>query len=394
MVKAVIFDFDGTICDTIPDAALAVNLTRARLGFPEIDLERVREVAYMSTEPFMRALLPEEFPDSMIPSAADIFSEFYEEHSCDKSRLYEGIPELLARLKESGIKLALMSNKRNDLLRKIVDKLLPDTFDHVWGTVEWMPVKPDPTRAKFIAFDCGCKPHEMAFVGDSTSDIQTGQNAGMRPIAVGWGYEPVESLAKANPSAVAMNLDELEALLTEDPRVAQASKLLNERGLLEILAKFGEPRPVGSYIMDMMCRNQLDVVVSNENAGLDELYALTSAVQSAFRPTKYAMKYEMSPDGIPDRRFGFTCELDGEDWEVDVRFCNAEGAYKSEDFCLNMKLMLANSPEKKSAVRAIKRELCARGLLGAGKYAAIQVYEAVIKRDILTLDEFLEAFKL
>lgn len=108
-----------------------------------------------------------------------------------------------------GIKLAVLSNKEHEHVGEMTEALFPGAFDATWGTVEGVPVKPDPARAFMIAQDFGVKPEEVAFVGDSDVDMMTAKNAGMLPIGVSWGYRGEDVLKKAGAAYVAANSEEL-----------------------------------------------------------------------------------------------------------------------------------------------------------------------------------------
>ena len=124
----------------------------------------------------------------------DCFMNHYREHYVDKTCVYNGIKELILQLKEKGYKLAVISNKAQEMAEIVTKKLLGDEFDIVCGKQEGYPAKPDPTLTLKVISELGVSPSECAFVGDSGMDMAVAKNAKCLPIGVLWGFREMKEL--------------------------------------------------------------------------------------------------------------------------------------------------------------------------------------------------------
>ena len=116
---------------------------------------------------------------------------------------------MLKTLKEKGVKLAVLSNKPDNVARAVVEKVFPDIFDSIWGSVPEVPAKPNPARAHMMAADFGCEMSEIAYVGDSDIDMTTGVKGGMTSIGVSWGYCEVPVLRENGAKVIVTDANEL-----------------------------------------------------------------------------------------------------------------------------------------------------------------------------------------
>ena len=165
---------------------------------------------------FVEKFSPEGFRSPLlVVNTLSQFSQYYGAHNMDKTVPYEGIPELLARLKGEGVQLAVYSNKADEFSRAIVERYFPGVFTLVRGKVEGVPVKPDPAGIHGVMKELGADPAETLFVGDSNVDIRTGHNAGTRTCGVSWGYRPRTSLEEAGAEFMADTVAELETVILE-----------------------------------------------------------------------------------------------------------------------------------------------------------------------------------
>ncbi len=194
MIKAAIFDFDGTLANTLPDLKITINLTRGAYGLSPVTEDDVLVHVNNHMPVYIRRMIPELGDEALWDEALQKYFAFYDDHYLSETVPYPGIPQMLMKLKVQGVKLAVMSNKNHSHILKMVDALFPDTFDSVWGTIPEVPAKPNPARAYLIAEEFGLDVSEIAFVGDSDVDMITACNAGTVPVGVAWGYRPADVL--------------------------------------------------------------------------------------------------------------------------------------------------------------------------------------------------------
>ena len=211
MEKLVIFDLDGTLLNTIYDLAESTNWALERNGFP---IHEVSEFNYFVgngiNKLFERALPEDKRNDENIAIIRHDFLAHYDKHNMDKSRPYPGITELLAKLQESGIKLAVASNKYQAATTKLVAHFFPGiNFSAVLGQREGINVKPDPTIVFDISKESGVDKVNTLYVGDSDVDMQTAINAGVKACGVTWGFRPRKELEKFNPDFIAERAEDI-----------------------------------------------------------------------------------------------------------------------------------------------------------------------------------------
>lgn len=219
MVQTVIFDLDGTILDTIGDLAAAGNWVCRENGWPEHSLERFKAMVGHGIPNLVSQFAPQESQSPLLLAhALSQFSSYYAEHNREKTAPYPGMPELLARLKAAGVRMAVYSNKADDFSREIVAHYYPGLFQIVRGKLPGVPVKPDPAGIRALLADLEADESSTWVVGDSSVDIRTGHNAGLRACGVTWGFRSRESLIEAGADALADTPEELEALLLGEGR--------------------------------------------------------------------------------------------------------------------------------------------------------------------------------
>ena len=195
MIKAVLFDLDGTLVNSIEDLADAANYGLSMLNFPTHETEKYKYFVGNGMPDLIRRVLPEDKRDSDTHSKLfDIFVKRYQEHFFDKTRAYDGIEELLTELRKMGMKLAVISNKAEAFTLQVVDKALGDKFDEVYGKREGYPTKPDPRLTLELMKKLGVSPEECVLVGDSGMDMAASVNAGCIGIGALWGFRTKEEL--------------------------------------------------------------------------------------------------------------------------------------------------------------------------------------------------------
>ena len=202
----IIFDLDGTLINTVDDLGLACNHALAACAFPTHKIEDYPRLVGNGINKLIERALPEEHRNEQtVLQVREYFVPFYDEHNCDLTRPYEGIPQLLQALKEQGHQLAVASNKYQAATEKIVAQLFPGIFDMVLGERENIARKPDPQivydifeSLEYRAYGEECK-SEVLYIGDSLVDAETAKAAGVPFVACTWGFCTLEQLQSAAP---------------------------------------------------------------------------------------------------------------------------------------------------------------------------------------------------
>jgi phosphoglycolate phosphatase len=217
--RAVLFDLDGTLLDTLADIAHAANTMLGREGLPTHQVDAYRGfIGGGVATLFRRALPPERCDDERVARCVAEFREVYGRTWNVHTRPYDGIPELLDALAARGLALAVLSNKPDDFTRRCAKAYLaPWPFRVVLGEREGVPRKPDPTGAREVAQRLGLAPETFLYAGDSATDMETALRAGMHPVGVAWGFRPSEELRSAGAEAIIAHPGELLGLLDRPP---------------------------------------------------------------------------------------------------------------------------------------------------------------------------------
>ena len=198
-IRAVIFDLDGTLLDTIADIAEASNRVYGRRGLAPFSIEEMKQLVGEGAEELVRKAFAAR--GRLVPSAAemaDIIRDYRLEYeTCWRlhSRPYDGIPEMLGELARRRIKTAVLSNKAQMFTTVMTTDLIPDhRFDVIRGALPGVPLKPDPAPALAIAAELGLAPAACAFVGDTSIDMTTARAAGMFAAGALWGFRTADEL--------------------------------------------------------------------------------------------------------------------------------------------------------------------------------------------------------
>jgi len=189
--KAVIFDLDGTLLNTLEDLADSMNSVLMKSGFPVHDVNSYRYFVGEGIEFLVSRALPNNIhtDKSIINQYVNAVREEYIKHWDKKTHPYKGIPELLDKLTELNIKLTVLSNKPDEFTKLSVAKFLSLwTFKIVLGARNTVPKKPDPAGAFEIAEHLKIATDEFLYLGDTGTDMKTAVSAGMYPVGVLWGF--------------------------------------------------------------------------------------------------------------------------------------------------------------------------------------------------------------
>ena len=195
-IRGVIFDLDGTLLDTLEDLVDAANATLAHFGFPGHSPAAYRYFVGDGLMTLIERIVPRENRSQPeIAACMDIFLQLYEQGWDVKSRPYVGIVEMLQQLRQAGLQLGVLSNKPHAFTQLCIQRFFAaDIFDFVFGQREGVPKKPDPAGAMEIAELMQLQPQQILYVGDTATDMQTGNRAGMSTMGVLWGFRERQEL--------------------------------------------------------------------------------------------------------------------------------------------------------------------------------------------------------
>lgn len=195
MIKAVLFDLDGTLVNSLDDLANATNFALQKNGFPGHKTEKYKYFVGDGMLKLIERSLPENRRDSdTLSKVHKDFLEYYGEHFFDLTTDYEGIKKVLYELKKDGFMLLVISNKAEVMAKLVVEKVFGDVFDVVVGKREGYPAKPDPALTLKIIQELKISPKECVFIGDSGMDMKTAVSCGCVPVGVLWGFRTEKEL--------------------------------------------------------------------------------------------------------------------------------------------------------------------------------------------------------
>jgi len=197
-----IFDLDGTLLDTLEDLADSTNYVMHSFGYPERTLAEVRSFVGNG----IRKLLERSAPNGTSPEEIDRmfaqFKEHYGAHCADKTKPYDGIMDLLHKLQEQGIKLAVVSNKADYAVKALCEQYFPGVFDEAVGERVGIARKPAPDTVNEVLKNLQIDKSQAVYIGDSEVDVQTARNAEMDCIAVDWGFREASVLKEAGAEII------------------------------------------------------------------------------------------------------------------------------------------------------------------------------------------------
>lgn len=207
--KALIFDLDGTLVDTLADLSSAMNWSLSELSEPVHSLDACRAMIGNGVSMFAkRALRPEK--QHLHGHLLDLMKTRYSQKCFEKSSVYAGVVDVLGKLRQNNIRLAVATNKNEDDAVRIVEHFFGvGTFEVICGVRSGGPVKPDAAFAGEIMARMGLVSDDFAVVGDSDVDVATAKAAGMRCIGVTWGFRSAEQLEAAGADIIIDRPDEI-----------------------------------------------------------------------------------------------------------------------------------------------------------------------------------------
>ena len=211
-IKALIFDLDGTLADTIPAITEAVNMTLQELSFPTLTEIEIKSFIGKGPRYLISECIPKDARESnpeLVDKALKIYNEMYAKTYLHTDTLYEGIESALVYLSKF-YKIAVLSNKQDVYVKELIKQLLPKGIcQAAYGSLDGIPAKPDPQIALRLAKELEVEPHECVLIGDSEIDILTAENAEFDILSVSWGYASKTKLLLNGAQEIINSPDEL-----------------------------------------------------------------------------------------------------------------------------------------------------------------------------------------
>ena len=209
--RAVLFDMDGTILDTLEDMTDSINAALQEENFPERTLEEVRR--FVGNGNRLPVAVPEGTPEETVERVLQNFHKHYRTLCAVHTRPYEGVTGLLEHLRAAGVRTAVISNKADYAVQALAARYFPGLFDAVAGEKEGIRRKPAPDGVLAALRTLGIDRKDAVYIGDSDVDVETARNAGLSCIAVAWGFRTEDVLRRSGAETVVHTMDELEAQL-------------------------------------------------------------------------------------------------------------------------------------------------------------------------------------
>ncbi len=206
MKKAVIFDLDGTLLNTLDDLADSTNYALSRFGYPTRTIEEVRQFVGNGVAKLIERAIPEGKNNPNFEKCLAIFKENYAQNMYNKTAPYNGIIEMLSNLKSKGIKIAVVSNKFDLAVKELCKKYFEGFIDFAAGENEAQGIKkkPAPDTVISVLNEFNFASEDAVYVGDSDVDIMTAKNSKMPCISVTWGFR-YEKFLLENGATILIN---------------------------------------------------------------------------------------------------------------------------------------------------------------------------------------------
>ena len=214
MIKAILFDLDGTLVNSLADLADSTNFALKKLGFPPHETEEYKYLVGDGIPKLIERALPEgEKTEENKNKCLELFMARYREHYFDKTNAYDGIKDLLCELKKQGLKIAVISNKAQEMAQKVTDKVFGDIFDTVAGKREGYKTKPDPALTLEVIKELGVTPESSVLIGDSGMDMAAAVNAKTTGIGVLWGFRTETELRQNGADYIADRAEDILSIM-------------------------------------------------------------------------------------------------------------------------------------------------------------------------------------
>ena len=218
MIKGIIFDLDGTTINTLNELKISLNEALKDYGFPDRTLDEVRMGVGRGFRKLIEVSVPENTDDKTIDEVGEHYRKIYDKNYM-LSKPYEGVYDLLNKLQDKNIKLAVNSNKSDKFTKNLILSNFPGiNFVSIYGAREGIKHKPNPYTALEIAGEMNLDRSELAYVGDSDVDMQTAKNAGMFAIGCLWGFRDEKTLLENGAELIVKTPEEIFEFIEKENR--------------------------------------------------------------------------------------------------------------------------------------------------------------------------------
>lgn len=217
MYKYAVFDLDGTLANTLEDLSNAVNYALKKNSFKTQNIDKFRQMVGSGIVNLIKMASNCE-DEETVQKIKEDFYFYYNNHSTDCTREYNNGSKMLSELKKNNIEVAVLSNKPDIFVEKIINTLFPNIkFKAMWGKKEEFPIKPDPASLNAMIKEFGAEKSEVVYIGDSNVDVYTAKNTGVDFIGCAWGFRGSEELKQAGADIIAKdNIQLLNFILGVD----------------------------------------------------------------------------------------------------------------------------------------------------------------------------------
>lgn len=204
MNKAVVFDLDGTLLDTVQDIHFSLNEVCQRCGYPQITLEHTIKAINTGARQLVKNCLPKEVEGQEFENAFNLYQTIYHNSGYVHTRPFQGIKEVLVACKKAGYKVCVCTNKQISATLQLCKQNFPDfNFDYILGIEDGIIPKPDPTATLNMLKKINVSPENAYFIGDGDTDVLTSINAQTKGISVLWGYRNKQELSNVGAKVFA-----------------------------------------------------------------------------------------------------------------------------------------------------------------------------------------------
>lgn len=214
--KAVLFDMDGTVLDTLGDLAAAVNHTLREFSMPERSIAEVAAALGNGAAYLIAHTVPDGTPKELTDKVLAAYAPYYDAHCDILTGPYDGIVPLMQKLRGKGVKLAVISNKQDTAVKPLAEKYFPGLLEIAVGESAEVRRKPNPDAVLAALCHIGVEREDAIYVGDTEVDLQTARNAGMECASVDWGFRTREQLVEIGAEHIFDTVQELEEYLLKN----------------------------------------------------------------------------------------------------------------------------------------------------------------------------------